>query len=128
MAKEKGTSICLGCLTTFKHTELFTVDIKQEKMEFQSSFCEKCIKKENFPHNIGYEVKERVGKIKPAQKVDVETDLLKIEKYLLKMKEPVLRKMLSKLEIKVANKLVKSGKLVKGKSDDKQGSVLFYID
>lgn len=125
MSKEKGTGICLGCLTTFKNTELFTVDINQDKMGFQASFCEKCIKKENFPQHISYKVRERVGKLKIPQKIDVETDLLKIEKYLLKMKEPVLRKMMSKLEIKVANKLVKSGKLIKGKSDE-QGSVLFY--
>lgn len=39
----------------------------------------------------------------------------------------VLRKFLSKDEIKLCNQLTKSGFLVKGKSDEKNGSVAFYI-
>ena len=39
---------------------------------------------------------------------------------------PLLRKLMSKKEIEIANKLVKEGKLIKGKSDDKQRSVCYY--
>jgi hypothetical protein len=33
---------------------------------------------------------------------------------------------MSKDEIKVANKMVKDGKLIKGRSDDKQNTVVYY--
>lgn len=39
---------------------------------------------------------------------------------------PLIRKLMSKEEIKAANKLVKNGKMKKGKSDDKQKSVVYY--
>jgi len=38
----------------------------------------------------------------------------------------ILRKMMSPLEIKIANQLVKQGKMYKGVSDDKQRTVCFY--
>jgi hypothetical protein len=38
----------------------------------------------------------------------------------------VLRKLLSPREIKVANKLVKQGKMYKGVSDDKQKTVCYF--
>lgn len=41
---------------------------------------------------------------------------------------PQLRKFLNKYEIKVANRLVKEGKLEKGISDDKHKNVIFYVD
>jgi len=39
---------------------------------------------------------------------------------------PLLRKLMSSEEIKTANKLVKEGKLLKGRSDDKQKTVCYY--
>jgi len=39
---------------------------------------------------------------------------------------PLLRKLMSKDEIKVANKMVKDGKLIKGRSDDKQNTLVYY--
>ena len=41
--------------------------------------------------------------------------------------EPLLRKLMSKDEIKLANKLVKEGKMIKGRSDDKQKTIVYYI-
>jgi hypothetical protein len=41
-------------------------------------------------------------------------------------REPILRIMLNSEEIKIANKLYKMGLIQKGKSDDKQGLVIFY--
>lgn len=41
---------------------------------------------------------------------------------------PVLRKMMSGEELKLANILVKKGFMEKGKSDDKTSSVQYYID
>ena len=49
-----------------------------------------------------------------------------IENYLLNLTTPLLRKFMSKEEIKIANRLVKEEKLLKGKSDDKQKTVIFY--
>jgi len=52
-----------------------------------------------------------------------------IEKYLLSIspESPILRKFLTKEEIKIVNKLVKDGKLSKGVSDDKHRNVIFYF-
>lgn len=57
-------------------------------------------------------------------------DIKEAEEYLLSISPefPVLRKMLTKIEIKVANRLFKEGKLAKGISDDKQKNVIFYND
>lgn len=41
-------------------------------------------------------------------------------------KSGVLRKMLDASEIKQAEKLVKEGVLIKGRSDDKQKSIVYY--
>lgn len=51
-----------------------------------------------------------------------------IEEYLLSISPeyPVLRKFLTKDEIKIANKLVKDKKLSKGTSVDKYKNVIFY--
>jgi hypothetical protein len=49
-----------------------------------------------------------------------------IEEDLLDCPHPILRKLLSSEEIKVANRLVKEGKLMKGISDDKQKSRTYY--
>jgi len=55
MAKQKrNVSICLGCIEEFSNTELTIVAIHDKLgMRFQSVFCEKCIKSENFPQNDG---------------------------------------------------------------------------
>ena len=52
------------------------------------------------------------------------------EEFLLSVSPvfPVLRKSLNSIEIKVANRLVKEGKLEKGISDDKHKNVIFYVD
>lgn len=52
-----------------------------------------------------------------------------IEKNLLTYTSdsPLLRKLMSKDEIKVANRLVKEGRLQKGISDDKQQTIVFYV-
>jgi hypothetical protein len=42
--------------------------------------------------------------------------------------ESVLRKMLSSVEIKMCNKLVKKGVMEKGMSDDVKSSVMYYVD
>ena len=57
-------------------------------------------------------------------------DIKEAEEYLLSISPefPVLRKMLTSVEIKVANRLVKEGKLIKGTSDDKKKNVIFYND
>ena len=39
---------------------------------------------------------------------------------------PLLRKLMNKDEIKIANKLVKEGYMQKGISNDKQKSVIYY--
>lgn len=41
---------------------------------------------------------------------------------------PVLRKLLSEDEVKVANLMVREGLLEKGRSDDSKASVIFYMD
>ena len=53
-----------------------------------------------------------------------------IEEYLMSISPecPVLRKFLTKDEIKIANKLVKDKKLSKGISDDKHKNVIFYCN
>ena len=53
---------------------------------------------------------------------------LEIEKRLLEYtgSNPVLRKLLSSVEIKTANKLVKEGKMQKGIADDGSGLVIYY--
>jgi len=40
----------------------------------------------------------------------------------------ILRKLMSKDEIKIANILVKDGLMFKGKSDDKQHTVIYYTN
>jgi hypothetical protein len=52
------------------------------------------------------------------------------EEYLLSISSefPVLRKLLTRIEIKVANRLVKEGRLQKGHSDDGMNSVVFYTE
>ena len=40
----------------------------------------------------------------------------------------ILRKFMSTDEIKAANQLVKDGMLIKGKSDDRQKSVMYYLN
>lgn len=51
-----------------------------------------------------------------------------IEEYLLNSSSdnPILRKLMNKHEIRIANKLVNDGLLNKGTSDDKQKSVCYY--
>ena len=51
-----------------------------------------------------------------------------MEDYLLKhtSEAPLLRKLMSKDEIKMANRLVKEGKMIKGRSEDKQNTVVYY--
>jgi hypothetical protein len=50
-----------------------------------------------------------------------------IEQKLLKHNgsNPILRKLLSSDEIKIANKLLKQGKMQKGISDDRSGLVIY---
>lgn len=53
------------------------------------------------------------------------------QQYLLDTTCPgtgVLRKFLSPMEIKAANLLVKEGKMHKGTSDDRQRSVVYFIN
>ena len=52
----------------------------------------------------------------------------KIEKRLIENtgENPILRKLLSPQEIKVANMLVKKGKMQKGIADDGSGLVIYY--
>lgn len=52
---------------------------------------------------------------------DIKESLLSIP-----LDSPLLRKLMSSDEIKVANKLVKKGLLEKGRSDDKQKTICFY--
>lgn len=42
--------------------------------------------------------------------------------------ESVLRKLLSSVEIKICNKLVKKGVMEKGISDEVKSSVVYYVD
>lgn len=51
-----------------------------------------------------------------------------MEEYLLQYtsEAPLLRKLMSKEEIRMANKLVKEGKMIKGRSEDKQNTVVYY--
>ena len=55
-------------------------------------------------------------------------DITKIEENILShtSEAPLLRKLMSKEEIKVANRLLKEEKLQKGRSDDKQKTVCYY--
>lgn len=48
--------------------------------------------------------------------------------FLLRYREPVLRKLMSSDEIKRANQMVKKDWLVKGRSDDGKSSVIYYLD
>ncbi len=55
MAKEttrkRNTSICLGCIKEFSNLELTIVEIHDKLgIDFQSVFCEKCVKDKNFPN------------------------------------------------------------------------------
>ena len=51
----------------------------------------------------------------------IKTDLLDYITY-----DGILRKLMSKNEIKAANQLAKEGLIIKGISDDKQKSIIFY--
>lgn len=42
--------------------------------------------------------------------------------------DPVLRKLMTSEEIKIANKMVKKNLMIKGKSDDKKSNVIYYVD
>ena len=42
--------------------------------------------------------------------------------------DPVLRKFMTSEEIKISNKLVKTGLMEKGMSDDKKSNVVYYVD
>jgi len=55
MAKQKrNTSICLGCIEEFSNLNLSIVTLHNKSgLNFQSIFCEKCIKNKNFPENDG---------------------------------------------------------------------------
>jgi len=46
----------------------------------------------------------------------------------IKLEGSLLRNMMDKEEIKLANKMVKEGILYKGTSDDRQGSVQFILN
>tara|TARA_R110000772_G_scaffold243578_1_gene356500 strand:- start:14 stop:463 length:450 start_codon:yes stop_codon:yes gene_type:complete len=48
------------------------------------------------------------------------------EHYLLNISEPILRKLMTEEEIKVANRLVKEGLMGKGISEDRQKTVTYY--
>lgn len=50
----------------------------------------------------------------------------KIEEYLLSYDGILLRKFMSRDEIRVANRLVDEKKLLKGTSDDSNKSVIYY--
>ena len=39
----------------------------------------------------------------------------------------ILRKLMSSNEIKAANQLVKDEKLIKGRSEEKQGGIMYYL-
>ena len=51
---------------------------------------------------------------------DIKNSLLSLDEF------GILRKMMSKEEIKIANILVKEGLMHKGRSDDKQHSVCYF--
>lgn len=69
MAKEKrGVGICLGCINEFKNIELFNVSITTKKLSFTSIFCEKCVKKKNFPEADSIEVGKKVSEPKKTKK------------------------------------------------------------
>jgi hypothetical protein len=83
--KNRGTSLCLGCLDEVKHTELRDVTMFTGDVKFTSIFCEKCIKKKNFPENDKVEIgnlvttpkkkviKKKVTKKKPYTKKKIIT-------------------------------------------------------
>jgi len=65
MKKEtkRNTSICLGCIVEFTKTNLTFVTIHSiHGMTFKSAFCEKCVKKENFPQNESFTIDGPVAK------------------------------------------------------------------
>lgn len=73
VTKKRAVGICLGCIQEFKYTELTYVKLyNKSDLTFQSFFCEKCIKKENFPEHSKFEIGEPVAKArvtKPKAKV-----------------------------------------------------------
>lgn len=80
--------------------------------------------------------KSFLSKINKFKEMDNAYDILSPteEKFLERMKEfhtgnsPLLRKFMSVEEKKLANSLFKMGKLTKGHSDDRYGSVIFYYE
>ena len=68
--KKRGTTICLGCIQEFKNIELTQVRISDFfGLKFSVAFCEKCIKKENFPQHTSAEIVGPVAKPrKPREK------------------------------------------------------------
>lgn len=71
--KKRAVGICLGCIQEFKYADLAYVKLYNKfDLTFQSFFCEKCIKNENFPEHTGFEIGEPVAKArvtKPKTKV-----------------------------------------------------------
>jgi len=55
--KKRGISICTGCIEEFKNVDLTVVRLEQSGgMIYSTVFCEKCVKKEQFPHHIKYTI------------------------------------------------------------------------
>lgn len=61
-------------------------------------------------------------------KLDPKTLVHEDVKFLLRFYNPVLRKLMKSSEIKEANKFVKKGWLVKGKSISRPHTVIYYIE
>jgi len=74
----------------------------------------------------GYDIHIKTPRQAKLERIEKNMKRNEITEYLLNLTQPILRKLMSKDEIKVANELVKNGKLKKGISDDKQKSVIFY--
>ena len=73
-------------------------------------------------HQMEYELK-RLKKLEAQQKTE---DCPEAQELMRRLEHgPILRKLMSREEIKVANKLAKEGKICKGTSDDKQKTVQF---
>ena len=72
--KKRGMSICTGCIEEFKNVDLTVVRLEQTGgMIFSSVFCEKCVKKEQFPQNEKFTIVGPAAKPRKARAKKVTT-------------------------------------------------------
>jgi len=91
--KKRNVSICLGCVEEFSNLDLTIVTIQDKYgTKFQSVFCEKCVKEENYPEHESFVIVGPAAKPRKVRAKKEPVDKKTTKKTVIKKTTPKKKK------------------------------------